>query len=88
MTTKTNQKKHAGGRPPNPPVRHELLRKYREGLGLSRARLAQAISREGRPVSDQSLYQYERGLYRPEPEVLVAWARALGREASEFVLPA
>ena len=57
----------------------DLIRKYREGLGLSKASLCENLS-----ITPQAIGQYERGIRRPRKKIAEEVRKGLGIPKEEF----
>lgn len=64
------------------------IRAFRVAAGLTLEQLAERIEEHGVPVSVPHVSRVERGLDRPSPRLLRAWALALGLQPLDVHLPA
>lgn len=67
------------------PFSGSKLRDYRERAGLTRPGLSKRCAGLGCPVTPQHIARLERDEHRPNPPLLVAFAKALGRQLDDLL---
>lgn len=77
--------KNVGGRPPNNPIKGDVIRRKREAMGLSRNQLVKRLQDAGCKVTGSSLYLWEKEQTSPSDASLAHLCNELSLRPEEVM---